>query len=217
MKLSLSRAHFPIHTLGPGKRIGIWFQGCSIQCPGCVSTDTWAGGKGATTVNAFMDAISPWLELSDGVTVSGGEPFDQEDALREILVRLRESTTGNILIYSGYSWEALVPRLARFEGLIDALITDPFLADSPQTLALRGSDNQRLHYLSAIGKAMFQAYNRSIIPTDQVLDVMIEGDQVWMAGIPLRGDLQKLSAFMDAGGNFITTTEGLIRSDIRTV
>jgi anaerobic ribonucleoside-triphosphate reductase activating protein len=84
-----------------------------------------------------MDAISPWLGQSEGVTVSGGEPFDQEDALREFLVRIREITTGNILIYSGYSWERLLPRLTRFEGLIDALITDPFLADAPQTLALR--------------------------------------------------------------------------------
>ena len=217
MKLYLSRAHFPIHTLGPGKRIGIWFQGCSIQCPGCVSTDTWVGGKGATTVSAFIDAISPWLELSDGVTVSGGEPFDQEDALREILVRLREADTGNILVYSGYSWEALVPRLTHFEGLIDALITDPFLSDAPQTLALRGSDNQRLHFLSGVGKAMFHEYNRSLIPADHVLDVMVEGDEVWMAGIPFRGDLQKLSAFLHAGGNLATTTEGLIRSNKRTV
>ena len=51
---------------------------------------------------------------------------------------------GDVLVYSGYSLESLVPCLERFEHLIDALITDPFRNDVPQTLALRGSDNQRL-------------------------------------------------------------------------
>jgi len=164
-----------------------------------------------------MDAISPWLEQSDGVTVSGGEPFDQEEALREILVRIRAATNGDILIYSGYSWENLVHRLASFDGLIDALITDPFLTDVPQTLALRGSDNQRLHFLSTLGRTMFQSYNRLLTVTDHVLDVMVDGDEVWMAGIPRRGDLQKLSEFMHAGGNSIATTEGLIRNDVGAV
>ena len=38
--LALSRMHFPVTTLGPGNRIGIWVQGCTIRCPGCVSADT---------------------------------------------------------------------------------------------------------------------------------------------------------------------------------
>lgn len=41
MNLALSRMHFPVTTLGPGDRIGIWFQGCSIRCTGCISKDTW--------------------------------------------------------------------------------------------------------------------------------------------------------------------------------
>ncbi|MCT5046402.1 radical SAM protein, partial [Pseudomonas aeruginosa] len=27
--------------MGTGRRLGIWFQGCSIRCPGCISADTW--------------------------------------------------------------------------------------------------------------------------------------------------------------------------------
>jgi len=33
--------HYPIHTLGPGERIGVWTQGCSLRCKGCMSTHTW--------------------------------------------------------------------------------------------------------------------------------------------------------------------------------
>ena len=43
--VSISRLHFPVTTLGPGHRIGIWFQGCSIRCEGCLSMDTWAPGR----------------------------------------------------------------------------------------------------------------------------------------------------------------------------
>jgi anaerobic ribonucleoside-triphosphate reductase activating protein len=39
MKIAVSKAHYPVTVLGPGKRIGIWL-GCRIQCKGCVSQDT---------------------------------------------------------------------------------------------------------------------------------------------------------------------------------
>ncbi|HSV19446.1 MAG TPA: 4Fe-4S cluster-binding domain-containing protein, partial [Casimicrobiaceae bacterium] len=40
--IELNKAHWPVTVLGPGKRIGLWLQGCSIHCPGCVSQDTWS-------------------------------------------------------------------------------------------------------------------------------------------------------------------------------
>jgi len=89
MKLFLSRMHFPVTTLGFGRRVGIWFQGCSIQCPGCVSRDTWAFGRGETSVESACETIDPWLKEADGVTISGGEPFDQPMALAALLGWLR--------------------------------------------------------------------------------------------------------------------------------
>ena len=74
MRLQLSRLHFPVTTLGVGRRIGVWFQGCSIRCPGCVSLDTWDPAHGTTTVEDVVTAIGPWLEAADGLTVSGGTP-----------------------------------------------------------------------------------------------------------------------------------------------
>ena len=100
--LNLSRLHYPVTTLGPGRRVGIWFQGCSIRCPGCVSVDTWAAGQGGTTVSAVLAAVSPWLVTADGVTISGGEPFDQVDALLALLRGLRSAGAEDILVYSGY-------------------------------------------------------------------------------------------------------------------
>lgn len=144
MNISLSRVHFPVTTLGPGRRLGIWFQGCSIRCDGCISADTWGPGKRPLALAQLLDDIQPWLAEAEGITLSGGEPFDQPDALLALLGALRQRTRVDILVYSGHPLETLQPLLQRAEGLLDALICDPFEQQQAQTRVLRGSDNQRL-------------------------------------------------------------------------
>jgi len=205
--IAISRIHFPVTTLGPGRRLGIWFQGCSIRCPGCISADTWATGKGGLELTELFRRMEIWLAQAEGITISGGEPFDQADALGALLLGLRERTAADILVYSGYSHEALAPRLAVFEGLIDALITDPFLLDAPQTLPIRGSDNQRLHGLSELGRSRFAGYDDPA-RGKVAFDVMFDDDgTVWLAGIPRRGDFVRLRAQLQGLGHQVMTTE----------
>ncbi|MBB4229318.1 4Fe-4S single cluster domain-containing protein [Rhizobium mongolense] len=206
--IALSRIHFPITTLGPGNRIGIWLQGCSIRCPGCISADTWATGSGTTTVQDVLSAIAQWLPYADGVTVSGGEPFDQPEALKELLAEMRSRIAADILVFSGYSLEAIAVHLDSMTGLIDALISDPYLIEASQTLALRGSDNQRLNVLTPLGNAKFAAYQRTVVPLDRKFDLMMDGKgQIWMAGIPARDDFKRLTAILSAQNHKIITTQ----------
>jgi anaerobic ribonucleoside-triphosphate reductase activating protein len=208
-QLALSRIHFPVTTLGPGERIGIWFQGCSIRCPGCISLDTWAPDRNITTVDAVLRTLQPFLAQADGLTVSGGEPFDQPLALHTLLTTWRRVHEGDVLVYSGYSLERLAPQLVSFAGLIDALITDPFQLDAPQTRALRGSDNQRLTPLTAAGFARFHAFDRALREDERALDIMFDDDAgtVFLAGIPGRGDLKRLTDLMGLKGHRIATTQ----------
>jgi len=202
IELDLSRVHFPVTTLGPGRRVGIWFQGCSIRCPGCVSADTWGRGRRRTRVDELLAQAAPWLAEADGVTVSGGEPFDQPDALLELLATLRGRHDLDVLVFSGYPLERLSGVLARADGLIDALVSDPFDRARPQTLALRGSDNQRLNLLTPRGRARFAAYERRLDESDRALDLMFDDDgSVWMAGIPRPDDLVRLRAMLRAQGH----------------
>lgn len=207
MKIGISRVHFPVTSLGPGRRLGIWFQGCSIRCPGCISADTWASGKGVLDLDDLLERIGAWLADCDGVTISGGEPFDQSDALLPLLSRLRTKSTVDILVYSGHPFERLAETLRGAGGLIDALITDPYLLHAPQTLPIRGSDNQRLHLLTPLGRQRFAAFedpeNRA-----QAFDVMFDNDGVvWLAGIPRRGDFERLKTHLGQLGHRILTTE----------
>ena len=121
--------------------------------------DTWAQGRGNTTIEEVVNAIAQWIPAADGITISGGEPFDQPDALFELLAK---ATVAN---RSGH------PRLHRISvdqsqrngrlrrpDLIDALVTGPFDINESQTLALRGSDNQELHLMTARGRARFASF-----------------------------------------------------------
>lgn len=207
--IALSRAHFPISTLGPGSRLGLWLQGCSIRCEGCISMDTWSFGRGLTTVNSVFDAIAPALSMADGVTISGGEPFDQPEALLALLKRIRTVHSGDVLAFSGHSFETLQPSLAAFDGLIDALVTDPFRRDQPQTLALRGSDNQRLITFTPLGEARFRPFDRRILPEDRAFDIMFDdssGD-VFLAGIPRPGDIHRLVELLQGEGHRAASSE----------
>lgn len=151
--------------------------------------------------------MSPWLSEASGLTVSGGEPFDQPDALRSLLTGARQRFAGDTLVYTGYALEAL--DLRSFHGLIDALICDPFRLDQPQTMALRGSDNQRLVCLTARGMSLFGSLDRPLAPGDRTLDVMFEGpnDEIFLAGIPGRGDLQRLTTLLESQGHYTHTSE----------
>ena len=205
-KLHLSRIHFPVRTLGPGARIGIWFQGCSIRCNGCVSMDTWDPRRGETTVAAVLAILDPWLREADGITVSGGEPFDQPEALHLLLTALRGDHAGDILVYSGYPLEALP--VERFDGLVDVLVTDPFDAGVSQTLALRGSDNQRLTPLTPLGRSR---YGSEVVANGRAdtLEVMFDDETgvVFLAGVPRRGDLRRLTRVLAESGHRAVTTE----------
>jgi anaerobic ribonucleoside-triphosphate reductase activating protein len=191
--------------------VGIWFQGCSIRCAGCISVDTWPAGQDLTDVEAVLTALTPWLAEAEGITVSGGEPFDQPEALHRLLLELRARTGVSIFVYSGYSFEKLAPWLQRNPDLIDALMSEPYDASAPQTLALRGSDNQRLHLLTALGAKALAALDRPATDSDRRLDAMFDADgTVWFAGIPARGDLARLRAALAAAGHHVSLSEGSV-------
>lgn len=209
MNVALSRLHFPIKTLGPGRRVGLWLQGCSIGCPGCISRDTWDAGKGNVPLADVLQGLSAVAGQAEGLTVSGGEPFDQPEALAAILTHWRSISSSSILLFTGYEWSDVVPWFEVNADLVDAIMTGPFRSYLPQTLALRGSDNQTLHILSALGEAI-AVYDRPAELADRKLDVMFdEAGDAWFAGIPARGDLALIRRTLLRAGHRATTSDSV--------
>ena len=210
-RVAINKVHWPVMALGPGRRLGIWFQGCSIGCPGCLSLDTWATPEETwTTVQRVLEAVDdPLREGLDGVTISGGEPFDQPLALLELVRGLRalvDAGVGDeskreldILCYSGRPLGQLRSRYQTVLAEMDAVISDPFSKQRPTGLPWRGSDNQRLTLLSGLARSR---YTPDALAGEKktALQFDVSSDGIWMIGVPREGDLERVEQRLAAAG-----------------
>lgn len=131
---------------GKGLRFVVFTQGCPHHCPGCHNPEThplW-GGK-LIEVQEVIEQMNA-NPLSDGLTLSGGEPFFQPYACAEIAKAAKESGL-NVWCYSGYRLEELNAICGADELLryVDVLVDGRFIeALRSLDLEFRGSRNQRV-------------------------------------------------------------------------
>ncbi len=206
--VEINKAHFPVTVLGPGRRIGLWLQGCSIGCKGCVSMDTWPRDPGKTIT--VRDLIGWCRQVAstglDGVTISGGEPFDQPAALLRLLLGLQEwrvqsGMNFDVICFSGYPLKRLRRRHPKILALLDAIIPEPFIDGQPTQKPWRGSDNQPLVPLSERGRTLYTHDSLvSCTVGSKSMQVAVEGGKVWMIGIPERGDMAQLESLCQSRG-----------------
>ena len=77
---------------GPGIRVVIFFNGCSLRCKFCHNPEMFHIQKANTTVEELVAKIKrykPYFKNSGGVTYSGGEPLLQVDFLIELSKALK--------------------------------------------------------------------------------------------------------------------------------
>jgi anaerobic ribonucleoside-triphosphate reductase activating protein len=155
-----------------------------------------------------LDIVTPWLQDADGLTISGGEPFDQPDALIALLLELKPFLKGDVLVYSGHPFEKITPILSQSPS-IDVLISDPFIESAPHTRKLRGSDNQRMHLLTALARSRYRHLcNATRDESDNALDLFFDkGGDAWMVGIPGRDALREIGASLKIAGFNCSTSE----------
>lgn len=214
MLVKISGTHFPLETLGPGRRLGVWFQGCPLACAGCMSRHTWApeGGREAS-VGELLDLWRGALEEgAQGLTVSGGEPLEQAPALAEFLAGadlLRRAAGGargarhgpradvaDVLVYTGYDQDEWDPSRLRALRHADAVVAGRFRIAEPTALVWRGSANQRLLPRTALGRARYAPHlGRQV--TGPAVQVVVEAGRepgeapvAHLLGVPARGELR---------------------------
>ncbi|MET9449871.1 4Fe-4S single cluster domain-containing protein [Streptomyces cinerochromogenes] len=215
MELRLDGTHYPLETLGPGKRLGVWFQGCSLACPGCMSRHTWdpEAGSAATVSEVLALWQAALADGADGLTVSGGEPLQQAAALAELLAgaaRLRDGARrragsagphpADVLVYTGYEPGELTPGQRSALGGADAVITGRFRVAEPTRLAWRGSANQRIVPLTPLGAARYVPYLTRESPGPRLQTGPAGNGRLRLYGVPLRGELVELEKRLGQGG-----------------
>ena len=153
----IARLLYPVEVLGPGRRVGIWFAGCPQRCLNCSNPELWqADPKHKTTVETVHQLIlkATASQLVDGFTISGGEPFSQQKELAQLLSQLKHISE-DILVYTGFLRQDLP------ENVLDniaVLIDGPYLEERNTGCPLRGSDNQKIHYLKKHYRERYELY-----------------------------------------------------------
>lgn len=185
-----------VEGLGPGRRVVLWVRGCTIGCRNCMTKELWATGT-PEPIQQVVDRMLDPLRTHDGLTISGGEPFQQATAVAELITSLRkELPLLHVFCYSGFTLNSLLRREGS-EGLlslVNCLMDGPYNEAFPQSSPWRGSDNQNLHVLR--GPAVHA--DETTVRHLQIQPV--SANRVRLIGIPKKGDLEKIAVALAARG-----------------
>lgn len=174
---------------GPGKRFALWVQGCTLHCPGCCNPEMFAPDKGG--------ALAPVEELAakilgtpgiEGVSVLGGEPFQQPEPLAELCARVRAGGL-SVMIYTGYTLGELKERASAAALLAQADLLVDGRYDQTRPEATRrwiGSSNQVMHFLSPRYTPVDPRFT-----TSNTVELRFEKGQLTINGWPQAADAMR--------------------------
>jgi anaerobic ribonucleoside-triphosphate reductase activating protein len=160
--LNIGFFHAPVVVLGPGRRVGMWLRGCRRHCPGCIAPELWSSEP--SDFHDVCETFDLILEKSkkhecEGVTISGGEPFEQAVVLGKLIEKLKPILP-DILIFSGFTheeWEREHPWIKNIACLVDGSFEEENLCDE----AWRGSANQKMIIYSKEFMEKYEVWKQS--------------------------------------------------------
>jgi len=139
-------------SMGPGARYVVWVQGCSRHCPDCINPLTHSH-EPRTLVDPQRLANSilavPNIE---GLTVTGGEPFEQPVAVSNLCQAVRKKGL-SVMVFTGWTYKSIClsdnPDVKSLLEQVDILIDGPFIPEQiDNRLLWRGSSNQQIYFLT---------------------------------------------------------------------
>ena len=164
---------------GPGNRFVLWTQGCSKGCSDCFNPETWSTNVYKELSPTQIFELIKNFEV-DGVTISGGDPLEQEDELLELLmlistIRLRKG----VILFSGFTRAEISRDPIREECLryVDVLIDGRYEKNLKIDFSLRGSSNQTFYFFS-------DKILSSELLFDQEVEISSFEDSVIITGFP---------------------------------
>ena len=93
---------------GPGIRVVVFLNGCSLRCKFCHNPEMWKKAENNTTVDELVNKIKrykPYFKNTGGVTFSGGEPLLQSKFLLEVCKKLKKENIHIALDTAGVGYD----------------------------------------------------------------------------------------------------------------
>ena len=147
---------------GTGVRTTLFVSGCRNHCEGCFQPDTWNFQNGKSFTREIEDEIISSMnsEFVSGLTLLGGDPFEEEnqEGLIGFMRRFKTECPGkDVWAFTGYLLEDLLEGGRKHTDVtdellsyVDILVDGPFVLSKKNiTLTFRGSENQRLIDMNA--------------------------------------------------------------------
>ena len=164
---------------GPGKRWVLWTQGCTLGCKGCWNTQTWSKKNGETwSISQLLESISSQEDI-EGITILGGEPFQQLDGIAELIKSVKQLGL-TVMLYTGYEKAEFNDLMWQCFNSSDLVIAGRYREELRDVgLVWRGSTNQILESPSG-------HYDVTIFEESQEIEVHIdhETNEVTLTGYP---------------------------------
>lgn len=183
--------------LGPYNRFVIWVHGCCFDCEGCLAENT----KNGTYEEVKTDALAKRIAKSpcEGITISGGEPFLQSNALLNLITKIKEQRDIGVIVYSGFTLDELQQddEMSLLLPNIDILIDGRYIKELDDNRPYVGSSNQIIHYLSSryanIGKTYYGGNKRRA-------EIKLTGTQAILIGVPSHNVLKTWQDIKEKSG-----------------
>ena len=200
LKVYMRRAQ--TRALGRGLRYALWVQGCPLNCAGCLVPNSHSDAEGEL-VSIYQIALEISAEQEiEGITISGGEPFGQAQALSKLISLVKAERDLGVITYTGYTQAQLLREIQRepegawasFYSQIDLLIDGRFVESLNDDGALRGSANQRAIPLTERYVDDLKLYGSS--NAGRRVEVSWRHDELTLVGVPSQ---QLLSSLRENG------------------
>lgn len=148
------------------------------------------GGK-LVAVSTIIEELSKLNDI-EGVTISGGEPFLQPVPLLLLLRRIKDELGLGVIIYTGYTLSELqsLQNASINEILtnyVDILIDGEYIDELNDGMALKGSSNQKVHFLTSRYLSYAQMYKMS----SRNAEVIASNQDLFFIGIPPKKTLEE--------------------------
>ena len=127
------------------------------------------------------------LDSTVGITISGGEPFQQGQGCA-ILAETARKAGKSVMVFTGYPLQHLQNStdnsVQRFLKSIDLIVAGPYIQEFKcESRMWRASTNQTVHYLNQDTQADMAASESATI------EVKTDGDNILLTGFPTQEDL----------------------------
>ncbi len=190
-------------VLGPYSRSALWVHGCCFSCEGCLAKEMNVGPYKEYSPDELSEFF---LKVADteGITISGGEPFLQAEELTKMLDCIKAKRDYGVIIYTGFLNDELEKKndtgVQRLLQHIDILVDGHYVKELDDGKPYRGSSNQKIHLMTDRYKSVFEDYYNG---TDKRnIEIDVEKDNVYMVGVPSKNGIEVWRQFKKkADGN----------------